>query len=373
MNIAVYTQLHRTAVDGTGISRHAVNMVRGLSETPGMHVRVAASAKDLVAGKEIGPASGLFGIPAVPLPFSFQALERLWWLVGWPTIESWTGPIDWVYCPADAYVPTRRAKLAVTIHDVAWLEPSLPWSHTPAHRTFARRVGMKMQRLVNRASLFFVVSQFTRRRVVELLNVPEEKVVVVGNGVEDAFFIDSLDPPAKPSLAPDGAYVLMVGGLSDRKGAAQAAALAQTLLTRQSDISIIVAGMSDPSWVVRTAHLPNIKHIGYVPAQSLPALMHHSIALYFPSRYEGFGIPVIEAMAAGTPVIASAHSSLPEVVGTAGAVIPDDHPAETADLVQAFAKRTLARDSYVEAGRARALDFRWPLCVARLRDALMTH
>lgn len=370
MNIVAYTQIHRTAIHGTGISRHAVNMIRGLADTPGINLRVAASCRDLVDGTRIGPESGLAGMPVIPLPFSFQTLERLWWFTHWPAIETWTGPVDWVYCPADAYIPTKKARLAVTIHDVAWLETSLPWSSSPEHRRFRRRLRLKMQPLLKSATVFLAASHFTKQRLIELLGIPAHRIAYIGNGVEEQFFIDRNTPPPRPASAPHAPYILMVGGLSERKGARQAALLAEALAARLPDFVVAVAGSSEPAWVTRTKKFRNILHLGYVPPADLPALMHHAIALYFPSRYEGFGIPVIEAMAALTPAIVAPHAALPEVVASAGVVVADDQPEETADVVHALATDRTFREERVAAGRMHAMAFTWRACVNRLTAEL---
>lgn len=370
MNVIAYTQLHRTAIRGTGISRHANNMIRGLAANPDMSVRVAASRQDLVGGTHIGAESGLCGMPVIPLPFAYHTLERLWWLTGVPPIETWTGPTDWVYCPADAYVPTKRARLAITIHDVAWLEPDLPWSDTFEHRRFQRRVRAKMGPILRHASLVLVASEFTRRRLIDLTKVDPQRVVYVGNGVEDVFFLSGAAAIPVTCIAPRQPYVVILGGLTERKGAEQILRTAAIVQHESPDVVFAVAGRSEPQWQEKARAFPNIIHLGYVSPEDLPSLLHHSVALYFPSRYEGFGIPVVEAMAAGTPAIISPHASLPEVAGDAGLIVPDDAPEQAAMILKTFARDRDARRAIVRRGRARAESYRWEACVTRLTHAL---
>ncbi len=118
MRIAAYVHLRRTVGAVTGIGRHMAHMVHGLSGIADMDVTLLASKYELDAAGNIDPESLLHGLPIVPLPYSRELMERLWWVTHQPKVERYVPDADWVYCAADAYIPSRKARYAVTLHDV---------------------------------------------------------------------------------------------------------------------------------------------------------------------------------------------------------------------------------------------------------------
>jgi glycosyltransferase involved in cell wall biosynthesis len=132
-----------------------------------------------------------------------------------------------------------------------------------------------------------------------------------------------------------------------------------------------VAGASEPEFVAAAGAHPNVKHLGYRGIDTgLPELLRGAAALLFLSRYETFGIPAAEAMAAGTPAIVSHHAGLPEVVGPDGLVVDGDQPDDVADLVLRLIADAPFRADVVERGRRRSLDHTWANCADRVCAAL---
>jgi glycosyltransferase involved in cell wall biosynthesis len=202
------------------------------------------------------------------------------------------------------------------------------------------------------------------------MGVDERHIAVVGNGVEEPFFEAGRSTPAGPVR--ERPYLVVVGGLTERKGAPAVLAVARGLLARLPELEILVVGGSEERYRRASLDLPNVRHLGYVSVEAgLPRLLSGSVALLFLSRYDTFGIPAAEAMAAGTPALVSPFAGLPEVVGDAGVVLD---PARTSAIVDRIAE--LSRDAglrreLVARGLRRATKFRWAACVARATHAML--
>jgi glycosyltransferase involved in cell wall biosynthesis len=219
---------------------------------------------------------------------------------------------------------------------------------------------------VNEAERLLVVSEFTKSRLITLLGVDEKAIHVIGNGVEDLFFGDALElreRDIQPHL-----YVIVVGGLTLRKGGDLIISLAEGLLRENSRLRIVVVGRSERWLAKRASRLPNIVQRPCASDTELHRLLSNSLCLFFPSRYEGFGIPVLEAMAAGTPAIILDQAALREVAGDAGVIVSTADAAFEA--VRDLHRNPGLRDRYVALGRTRAERFRWQSCVQRLGEAL---
>ena len=343
----------------TGVGKHILRMVEGLANNSGIESLLFASRSQI---KDFPPGEFWSAIDTVSFPLPFGVMQRLWVALNWPAAEMWCGDLDWIYCPAESYVPCRRAKLAVTGHDVYAFETNLPWSGSLAHRKFRLKWKILFQRILANAHQLLAVSEFTKRRLIELLGAKEESITVIGNGVDDLFFEQS-QPPADPRFTL-GNYAVVLGGLSLRKGGDIVLKVAEKMEHQMPDIKVIVAGNSEAALAQEAARRKNIVQIGYTDDGQVHQLLSHSICLLFPSRYEGFGIPAVEAMASGTPVVVSNCSAIPEVVDDAG-IFADDCESFIAAIRTLHEDGRLRRE-YVARGRARAERFRWQTCINRL-------
>jgi glycosyltransferase involved in cell wall biosynthesis len=187
--------------------------------------------------------------------------------------------------------------LVVTVHDLAVLRH--PGWFNRWTSTYSR---VAVPRVVRAASRVIAVSEFTRREVVSLLDVPEERVRVIPNGVENVF-------TAEGSRA-DGDYVLAVGTLEPRKNIARIASAVE------GELRVVGArgwgGVEPP---------PNVTWLGDVPDEELAALYRGARCLVYASLYEGFGIPVAEALACGCPIVTSRGSAMEEIAGDDAAYV----------------------------------------------------
>ena len=148
IRVAAYVHIRRSRLDvnPTGVGKHISAMVTGLAKVPDVRLQVLGAREDMEADGSLPPASVLHGLPLNVFHWKRRALEASWGLLNWPKAERWTGEVDWVYCPAEAYVATRQARLAATVHCVNWFERELPWYDHPDTRRQRRGMGVRFRR-----------------------------------------------------------------------------------------------------------------------------------------------------------------------------------------------------------------------------------
>jgi glycosyltransferase involved in cell wall biosynthesis len=194
-------------------------------------------------------------------------------------------------------------------------------------------------RSVRRAARVLAISERTKRDLVELYGVPEEKIVVTPLGVDPAF---------RPGSDGRGTFLLFVGAIQERKDPLAAAAAASSL-----GLPLVAVGPEKDRALAEQLRVAGVDVRGYVPKQELARLYRDAAVLVLPSRYEGFGLPVVEAMASGTPVVAAPDDALREVAGDAAVFAPAEELAAGIELALAD------RDRLVAAGLERARRFSW--------------
>jgi glycosyltransferase involved in cell wall biosynthesis len=262
-----------------------------------------------------------------------------------------------LYCPANlAPVASRRA--VVVIHDAAALRH--PEAYSSVYVAYQR---VMLPLIARRARRLITVSEFSKGELVELLGVRPERVTVIPEGVEERFRpgVDTAAARARYGLARP--YVLVVGTISERKNLAALEPATRALAER--GVEIVVAGSDRP---YLHASSVGLRRLGYVADPDLPALYVGARALAMPSRYEGFGLPCLEAMACGTPVVAAAAGGLPETVGDAGLLVDPRDGGSFADALLAAACDEEERERLADAGRRRASAYSWNRTAA-LTDA----
>lgn len=357
--VLVYTHVPRTFPPVTGYGRHAVEVVGRLAERADIAVEMLASAEFVGPDGRLDLRTPLARLPVRTFPLAERRAEYLWRLVGRPRLDPHLGLADVVYSPFETYLPIRSRPWAVTIHDIMAFEPDLPWSRTWRHRLFRAKWMIWAPRAVRDAAIVFTSTEFSKRRLVELLRADPEKVVVVGNGVDERFHAAyDLDPVGLPRPCPEP-YLAVVGGLVRHKGGDVILQVADALHERRSPIKVVVAGRSGADYETAAKARPNVIQLGRIPDTELIPFLRCALALLFPSWYEGFGIPAVEAMAAGVPAIVSDRGSLPEVVGDSGLIVSPLKPEEMADLAVQILKRPADFLTHIRQAKQHSRHYNW--------------
>jgi glycosyltransferase involved in cell wall biosynthesis len=265
------------------------------------------------------------------------------------------GALLWSPCNTG---PLSVAHQVVTIHDCGFYDHAECFS-----RAFATWYRWLIPRLARRARRVITVSHFSRRRLTEFARVAEEQIVVIPNGVGRQFAPVDSDTIArtKQELGLPARYVLSVGSLDPRKNLARLLEAWRQLPTDDWGLKLLLVGGSHQNFqAVGLAHdVPNVAMAGYVDDEHLPAVYSGAELFVFPSLYEGFGLPVLEAMACGTAVVCSHATSLPEVAGDAAVLVDPREPEAIAAGIRRVLEDGELRASLGRRGLARAGQYTW--------------
>lgn len=259
----------------------------------------------------------------------------------------------------------------VTVHDLIHFK--VPELFSPWRRAGG---GVLLRRGVTGARRIITVSDATRRDLVARFPRAAPRVEVVPNGVSTVFRSGPGAAEARPPRPVAGPYLLCVGNRKPHKNLAAAVEALALLAPEMPHLRLVIAGEVYRGWEAvgtRAEALgvrDRIVEVDGATDAELRELYAHSEALLFPSLYEGFGLPVLEAMACGAPVVASNRSSIPEVAGDAGLLVDPERPEEMRDAVLRLHREPGLRETLVERGRRRAAAFTWE-CAARTTADLL--
>jgi glycosyltransferase involved in cell wall biosynthesis len=309
----------------------------------------------------------------IPLPRLWTHLRLSW--------EMASDPPDLLFVPAHVLPLVHPRRSVVTVHDLGYL-------HYPEAHTTSQNLYLRWSTRHNARAACRVVadSEATRRDLERHCGIPRDKIAVVYPG-RDKGLVPVTDPAMEAAVRSryglTGPYLLYVGTLHPRKNLVRLVQAFSELLARTahgsspaSDLQLVLAGQK--GWLyeevfarVRRLNLTNrVTLTGYVPDADLPILLSGALAFVFPSLYEGFGLPVLEAMACGTPVVCSNTSSLPEVAGDAALLVdPLDTEALSEGLSRIVQDEALRRD-LAERGFAQVQRFSWKRCAREVMAVL---
>lgn len=320
-----------------------------------------AALDAMLADGEIDPARFRVILHAPAAPVAAPAFRRLefraggaWRSHAWEQLSLPRLARGGLLLNLKGTAPLRHSRTHLHLHDAvtfAW-----PQAYSRAFRAWW---GYVVPRAARRARLLTAVSAFTADEYERRFGIPRERIAVVPNGHEHVFAAPAATAVLERLGLRDAGYVLAVGSLDPRKNlAGAAAAVARAGL---DGIPLVVAGGPHPRvFAARGAALPaGAVHAGRTGDAELRALYEHALALIFPSYYEGFGLPPLEAMALGCPVVASDAAALPEVCGDAALLAPPGDTEALAGHLRRLADDPRLRAEQRKRGRARASRFSW--------------
>ncbi len=282
---------------------------------------------------------------------------------GAPRLDGWFPGVG-LFHATDHLLPRfRQVRTVFTLHDLIPL--LLPDYHLPLNRWFLR---LMLPRFLAAADAIVAVSESTRQDAVRLLGVPAEKIAVIPEGVEPHFrpVADSgRRAEARARYGLPERFILIVCTIEPRKNHGLLLDAYRRLLETHPDVGLVVAGKK--GWLYQSFFdrleasglSERVVVAGHVPEADLPVLLSLATVFAFPSLYEGMGLPPLEAMACGTPVVVSNTSSLPEAVGAAGILLPPDDARAWAEALARLMDDEGLRAEYAVRGRTRAAGFTW--------------
>jgi glycosyltransferase involved in cell wall biosynthesis len=299
-------------------------------------------------------------------------LELLWNRLHVIPIETFTGKLD-IFHSSDWLEPPSKCPKVTTIHDLAIFKYPEVFMPRGGHDIIENQ-KRKLEWVKKEARIIIAVSESTKKDIVEILKIPEGKIKVVYEGADSAYNIQSSFVPLDGTTADkhatkgteetkkkyniNGKYLLAVGTLEPRKNIKRVIEAYNLLLSQDSDLSLVIVGKM--GWGSEIENIKNqkskIKFLGYVPKEDLVCLYQGAEVFVYPSLYEGFGLPVLEAMASGCPVVTSSVSSLPEVVNDAGILVD---PNNIDDIALGIKKALAEREILIKKGLTQAAKFSW--------------
>jgi glycosyltransferase involved in cell wall biosynthesis len=362
---------------GGGIGRYTRNLIRTLVELDSENCYKLMVAGGWGEGDGLGPWPANVDVRSVPL--SDRWVHLLWQRLRLPIpVQAVTGSIELFHSPDFVLPPTAGAPTILTVHDLSFLR--VPQFFVPEFRKYLEGA---VTRAVERAQHILADSESTRRDLLDLMLVEPARVSVLYPGVEERF-----RPVQDPAVLgrvrerydlPDH-FVLGLSTLQPRKNFAGLIKAFQRLLDEHGhepeteSLHLVIAGgkgwmyeatlaLAEQSRAANRIHFP-----GFVADEDLPALYVLADVFAFPSWYEGFGLPVLEAMACGTPVVAADNSSLREAVGEAGVMLSADDTAALTEALANVLTDAQLRARLLEAGRKQAERFTWEDAARQLLD-----
>lgn len=335
----------------SGTGRHVVELARALSARPELQLSMAwpqsLPAPDFPAGSV--------------LPRADEGIARLWedqWHMG--RLARAVGA-RLVHYPANVGAMAGESPFVLTVHDCSFLRhPEWFTKSRAAYYRFA------VPWTARRARRIITVSQHAKEDLAELAGIPLDRIDVVHNGVRDVFkpaHIDSQDEAITELNLPER-YFVYAGTIEPRKNLPRLLRAWDASAT-EHEYGLVLVGRE--GWkmqeldlaLMRCRHRDRVRLVGHLPEARMMAVVSAARAFLWPSLFEGFGLPPLEAMACGTPVMASNTSAMPEVLGDAAVLVdPLDEDAMAAEILR-FAQDHRHREDYRLRGRARAKLFTW--------------
>ena len=310
-----------------------------------------------------------------PTRVSSEWLARLWHRARIPLpVEAFTGSVDLFHATDFVLPPTlRRSRALLTVHDLSFVR--VPSAASPPLKAYLDAV---VPPSVDAADHILADSEATKADLIDLYKTPDNKISVLYSGVNPSFRPvenpDALQAVRLKYGLADVSYILSVGTVQPRKNYSRVVQALAALRQTGRDLHYVIAGgsgwLQDELWetIERTGMTDYVHLLGLVADQDLPALYSGARMLAMTSLYEGFGLPVLEAMACGTPVITSKVSSLPEVAGKAALLVDPLDTDAIAEAILILETNDEARNQLIRSGYEQAEKFTWQRAARQLKS-----
>jgi len=362
---------YRSALsEGTGVGTYVRNLLAALAcgYPDDTITAFCASWRDR-APKSLAAGNVVVSDRRIPV----RALDRLWHRWNWPPVEQFVGPQDIAHSPYPMLLPTRSARQVISVHDCYFLRApesvygTVLRDYVPLARVAARR-----------ADAILVPSESTAAEASELLEADRERIHVIPLGVDPLFLDpgeidDHVARQIREHYALGRRYLLFVGRREARKNLGALLQAMAEIAAGGEDVSLIIAGPEAPGWedvwsAAPEAARQRTRLLPHVPIDELVYLYAGASALVMPSLWEGFGFPALEAMAMGTPVVASRAGSLPEILGDAALYVDPDDPGTLVDACRLLLQDEAAALEYGQRGPSQARLYPWEKTAALTRS-----
>lgn len=360
----VCIDLSAAAQERAGLGRYAASLAQALVA---LGVPLAAFVNDL-RGSRLAPPLSELPLRSVRLPRKAWRLRAAASYLGL-TLDSAFQGITLLHATEHLLPRLRRVRAVFTLHDTAYLR--FPRYHLLQNRVYLTAM---MPRFLAQADRIIAVSEATRRDALNDYSLDPAKIEVIPEGVDQRFKPQSdlaLQAAIRARYALPAQFILSVGTIEPRKNLPTLLEAYAALRARHPGLGLVVAG--GKGWLfqdffdrLRALGLEQqVRLTGYVADQDLPGLLSAAEVFAFPSFYEGFGLPPLEAMACGVPVVCSNTSSLPEVVGQAGLLLPPNNPRAWVEALDQLLANPARRAEMRALGLARAKEFTWEAAAQR--------
>ncbi len=300
------------------------------------------------------------GIATATRPFPATLVRELWGRgMTRPRIEDWTGTVDVVHA-TNFVAPPARARVVVTVHDVTFIRfPELCTADTLRYRDL-------LARAIARGAVVHTPSQFVAAEVCEAFAIEPARVVAIPSGVP---MVSGGDAERGRAIVGADRYVLALGTIEPRKNLTMLVEAFAIAAGSDAELHLVLAG--PPGWdtdrvqaaIAACPARDRIHRLGFVPDRDRADLLSGAAVFAYPSLYEGFGFPPLEAMQCGVPVVASTAGSLPEVLGDAASLVAPDDAESLAMEVTRLSQPSAERDELIDRGRRQVARYSWTTTV----------
>jgi len=291
-----------------------------------------------------------------------KAVNFFWYKIGWPSLDFFfKTDLDLTHSPTPLLLPTKGKKI-VTVYDLFFMD--FP---DQTDRETRKNFLKKTKKALEKADGIITISKFTKNALLERFNLEEEKVKVIYLGFDQKFRGDISPEELEKIRQKLGlpSFILFVGALEPRKNIGNLIEAFKIIHGEYKKIFLVLVGRKGQDYnrviekIAQNGLEQWVKLPGYLPDDEVRILYRLASVFAFPSSHEGFGLPLLEAMASGLPIAASQVSALPEIAQDAALYFRPENPEDIAEKIMLLLKDKSLRNTHIARGKKRALDFSW--------------